>query len=639
MLPMSILRTTVILLALTFANALRADSLEMPAVIADHMVFQQGEPIHVWGTADAGSIVRVHFAGQDVDTTTNQHGKWMVTLDALSANSVGQSLTVRSGSEMREINDVVVGEVWLCSGQSNMVMRVRSSARAAEFSTAANESRIRMFIMPQTAMATPQDNVKGTWHVNSPETVGAFSAVAYHFGLNIIEQLDVPIGLVNASWGGSTVEAWVSRPTLDPLPDAKPYLDVYDKLLAAASVDINTFTAPDDHDAVDLSTWKSMALPMMIEAAGYNFDGMMWFRRTIDIPEAWAGRSLTLSLGPIDDNDVTYFNGKRIGATNNHLTPRVYNVPAELVKSGKTTIAVRVEDTGYGGGFAGTPNQLTLHPVDDANDLQLLAGNWRFFIVSESRTLPAQHRPANLYNGMIHPLQHVSFRGAIWYQGESNAYADRGQEYFTIFPAMIHNWRTLFDAPELPFYFVQLPNFSHDEPNTPWRYPLLRQAQLESLSNVPHTGMAVTLELGEANDIHPRNKHDVGERLARWALVDTYGVNGLIKSGPIVQQAEFGDDNEVRMTFDVFGSSFATRPANTTLTGFELAGDDGVFHPAAARVEGDQSIVVSAKGVNNPHTVRYGWRNNATEANLVNAVGLPASPFRLTRQQPTVVKR
>lgn len=600
-----------------------ARDLELPPVIADHMVLQREEPVNVWGRANPGQTVRVAFAGQHVATMADDNGRWVVRLRHLEASSTPRQMTISADDESITINDVLVGDVWLCSGQSNMVWTIDGSSRAEEFKAGADEPRIRMFIVPNTAREEPQETTPGQWFVASPQTLGRFSAVAYHFGRNLIDELDIPIGLVNSSWGGSTVEAWIRRPTLDTLDDADPFLEAYDALQEVARMNAEQFTGAE----IDEDEWETVELPVLIEDLGHDVDGLMWFRRSVEIPASWVGQDLTLNLGPIDDNDVTYFGGTRVGATNNYRQPRVYTIPAKHVQAGFVTIAVRVEDTGGAGGFNGTAEQLVLHPSGNPADAVSLTGSWRLRFLTSHRSIPQQHRPANLYNGMIHGLRHYGMRGAIWYQGESNAINPRGEEYFTLFPGLIHDWRAALDDHALPFYFVQLPNFTNNEANTPWRYPVVRQAQLETLRSVPHTGMAVTLELGEANDIHPRNKHDVGERLARWALVDTYGVTDLVKSGPIFGSAAF-DRASVEVRFDLFGSRLAWRDGRPG--GFELAGADGVFHPADARIDGT-SVVVSSSVVPTPTAVRYAWENNAMEASLLNSQGLPASPFHAAR--------
>ena len=622
---------TNILLILTAAISLlcapmaRAD-IELPAIFADHMVLQRDEPVRIWGHAEAGANVTLEFAGLRTISKADRDGRWMVSLAAMPATDQPQTMTISSDDQVVTIADVLVGEVWLCSGQSNMEWRLNGTQRADEFKAAANDSRIRMFTVPKLATHEPQEDVPGNWRVASPQTVGSFSAVAYHFGRNLAEQLDVPIGLIHSSWGGSTVEAWISRPVLETLPAARPFVNAYDQTQAAVQMAADTFTTPN----IDSAQWDTMTLPTLIEDAGHNIDGIMWFRRTVDLPQAWMGKDLNIALGPIDDNDITYFNGERIGATNNYQIPRVYSIPGKLVKPGTAVIAIRVEDTGGAGGFNGSPGQMTLTCPAASEQSIDLSGAWHWRVASSAPSVQTQHRPANLYNAMIHGLREYTIRGSIWYQGESNALGDRGEEYFTLFPAMIVNWRSAFENPDMPFYYVQLPDFTNDEPNTPWRYPLLRQAQLATLTTVPHTGMAITLELGEANDIHPRNKHDVGDRLARLALADAYGRTGFIKSGPVPVQASFDAEGRVTVRFNAFGSTLSSRDGEA-LHGFEVAGADGHYKPANARIDGTRVIIFSGDAPRPVH-VRYAWKNNTTGCNLANADGWPASPFKFTRE-------
>jgi len=290
---------------------------------------------------------------------------------------------------------------------------------------------------------------------------------------------------------------------------------------------------------------------------------------------------------------------------------------------------VRVEDTGGAGGFNGAADQMMLARADGSGDVISLAGEWQWQIVSDAPSVRIQHRPANLYNAMIHGLRNYAIRGAIWYQGESNAIGERGEEYFTLFPGMIADWRNQFGNPTLPFIFVQLPDFTNNEPHTPWRYPLLRQAQLETHRAVANTGMAVTLDLGAANDIHPRNKHDVGDRLARWALADVYGKRIAVKCAPLPQRADFNADQGVVVHFTTFGSALTSRDGEA-LRGFEVAGADGKWMPATARIDGNRVVVFSGDAPR-PQHVRYAWLNNTGDCNLANEQGMPASPFLFVR--------
>ncbi len=619
------LPATVLLMTFCASQDAVAD-LELPPIFADHMVLQNEEPILIWGEADAGATVAVEFAGARISSRADDHGRWRITFAEMKASAQSRSLIIESGDERIVIDDVLIGEVWVCSGQSNMEWSINASADARRFKAEASDPRIRMFTVPKTATHDPQGRTPGSWAVASPDTVGRFSAVGYHFGRNLLDQLDVPIGLIHSSWGGSTIEAWISRPKLDALPAAAPFTAAYDRAIEARGMSTDRFTGTQ----FEADGWEVIALPTLVENAGHNVDGIMWFRRSIIIPPDWNGRELTLSLGPIDDNDVTYFNGKRIGGINNYQQPRMYTVPAELVRAGRAVIAIRVEDTGGAGGFNGAPDAMTIAPSDGAGEPIGLAGHWYWQLIADAQSGPVQHRPANLYNAMIHGLRDYAIRGTIWYQGESNALGDRGEEYFTLFPGLIEDWRQAFGSLDMPFLFVQLPDFTNNEPNTPWRYPVLRQAQLETHRRIANTGMAVTLDLGAANDIHPRNKHDVGDRLARWALADVYDEPVAVKSGPLPRRVDFDADRGVVVQFDTFGSSLASRDGEA-VRGFEVAGADGKWLPASARIEGDNTVLVFSGDAPRPQQVRYAWLNNTAACNLGNAAGLPASPFRFQR--------
>ena len=609
-----------------------AAELELPRIFSNSMVLQRDVPVRIWGYAAPGKEVRVSIGNDRQSVRADDDGRFEATFAARSASDQPTRVSVATPVKTIQLDDVLFGDVWFCSGQSNMHWPIRASSRSEEFIASADEPRIRMFIAPQSATHEPARDCSGQWFVASPDTVARFSAVAYHFARSIIAEIDVPIGLVHASWGGSSAEAWVSRETLESLPEAQPFLERYDELYSVAAIDAKEFTS----DNVDTSSWLKIQAPGTIESQGHDVDGMMWFRREIQIPRSWAGRALSLHLGPIDDNDVTYFNGVRIGATNNWQAPREYTVPADAVRAGKAVIAVRVEDTGGGGGFHGDPATMRIAPAVESGKPLSLAGEWRMRLLTERKAMPAQHRPANLYNGMVWPLRELAIRGVIWYQGENNAIQPRGDAYRTLFGAVIEDWRRAFTVSEdlktlegseagLPFYFVQLPNFTNNEKHTVWRYPMVRQAQLETMRAIPGTGMAVTLDLGEADDIHPRNKHDVGARLARWALADLYEKPDVVRSGPIFARAEFRG-SAVHAHFDLYGSELTRRKGTKSLATFEAAGADGVFHPAKASIRGE-SVVITCSKVRSPRAVRYAWLNNAEDANLENALGLPASPF------------
>jgi sialate O-acetylesterase len=350
----------------------------------------------------------------------------------------------------------------------------------------------------------------------------------------------------------------------------------------------------------------------------------------MEIPKHWNGRAIRLSLGEIDDDDVTYFNGQKVGATRGWQAMRNYEVPGNWVSPGPSVLAIEVTDGAGPGGLRSSVEHLYAHPVDDPEDRISLAGPARMIVAAEVRNMPAQHKPAHLYNGMLYPLRDYGLAGAAWYQGENNAIGrGRAEEYEVLLPMLINDWRSLTNHEDLPFLIVQLPNWDHKGGD--WNYPRLRETQRLTHERVPHTGLAITTDIGDAGDIHPRNKHDVGDRLARWALVDVYGRSGVVKSGPLPREVAWGPDG-VLISFDTFGSPLSARGrkgnSGREVAGFELAGLDGSMVPVKGKIESDESILISYPESGGPWTmVRYAWKPDPTDAELCNAVGLPASPF------------
>ena len=600
--------------------------LQLHALLSDHAIVQCDRPLQVYGTAAPGTTVDVQFGPVVAHAIADEHGRWRTTLPARAASAMPRDLIARAGDSEARARDLLVGEVWVCSGQSNMVMKIRRASTPDAFAAAAGVPTIRMFTAPNQDSPAPQHVLRGSWAVCSSESVLDFSAVGYHFGRALHDAIDVPIGLVNISWGGSSIEAWMRRGLLDELPMAAPALMEYAQYRAAAEAPIDAWAAT----GVDDAAWQSASLPAMFKDIGHDLDGIIEFRRRVEIPDRWSGRELTLSLGAIDDRDVTCFQGQRIGSRNNHRADRSYAVPDELVQPGVAVIAVQVTDNAGPGGFAGPADKMTLGPADDAEDTISLSGPWQLRIASTVKIAPRQHRPSHLYNAMTHPLRHLGPRGVIWYQGENNALRPKGEEYAELFPAMISDWRRLFQDPELPFLFVQLPDFGGNEPGSVWRYPLVRQAQLETLAALDHTGMAIAIDIGNPRDIHPKNKHDVGRRLARWALSDVYGKSGSIKSGPIAIDADFAGDGSVTVSFQLFSVRLTTRDQAAPGC-FEIAGPDGLFRPATATIIDGTRVVVRCDEEPEPRAVRYAWQNSPENANLIGGDDLPAAPFELTR--------
>jgi len=651
-------------------------------LFTDHMVFQRGIKAPVWGWATPGSTVTVEMDHKVAAATVGTDGKWMVHLGPFNAGgpytltvnqvadnpqkrqTVGFSIDRNTARpfgfpQKAVVQDVLIGDVWICSGQSNMEMGIANVYNAQDEIAKATDSNIRLFSVPKKVAGEPQALVDSHWDVCTPQTVaaggwGGFSAVGYFFGRHLRETQHVPIGLIHTSWGGTIAEAWASASALRTMPDFAPQVDATEKTYAALKTGAggtieqqlaawygknDPGTAHNwgktDFDAAD---WKTMKLPAAWENAGLpDYDGIVWFRKEFDLPDGWSGKELVLHLGPIDDDDTTYINGVQVGATRGYNIDRVYKVPAAVMKAGRNVIAVRVLDTGGGGGLDGAPEQMYLTNPEQGNGHSIpLVGDWKYKDSAPlGKVAPVPTQTDNnpnvttvLYNGMIAPLLPYGIKGAIWYQGESNA--GRGMQYRTLLPTMIKDWRARFGVGEFPFFIVQLANFTPavDQPiQEGWAD--LREAQLLTSENLPRTGIAVTLDIGDANDIHPKNKQEVGRRLGLSADAIAYG-NKIEYSGPLYKSMKIEGD-KIRLTFSHLGGGLATSDGGP-LKGFAIAGADGHFEFADAKIEGDTIVVSSAK-VPVPTAVRYAWANNPV-CNLVNKAGLPASSFR-TDMPPT----
>ena len=633
-----------LLLALACMNSrMHADVIPNP-LFTDNAVLQQGIKAPIWGTADPGERVTVEFAGQTVSTTASAEGKWLVHLSPLKAG--GPRILTISGRNKIVLTNILAGEVWLCSGQSNMERQLGLRAGQQPITdwkqevAAANYPEIRHFGATQTKAFAPAQTVKGSWTVCSPETVTNFTAIGYFFGRDLYRARQVPIGLIHSSWGGTPAEAWTSEAALRTQPDWTEALAQV-KLLATDPVgtqreiqkqleawyqakDPGSAASP-PWSATDLDTrlWKAMTLPTYWENAGYpDFDGTFWFRRTVDLPEDWNGSDAELHLGAVDDNDTTWVNGVEVGATIGYNLPRVYCVPAGVLKRSTNVIAVRVLDTGGNGGLYGgdDPMRLVVNAGGKTNSISL-AGEWlcRQGVSLANVGWPptdysqSPNAPTVLYNGMIAPLLPYAIRGVIWYQGESNV--GRERQYRTLFPTMIADWRHAWGEGDFPFLFVQIAPYHGNSPE-------IREAQLLSWQNTTNTAMVVTIDCGDANDIHPPRKQPMSARLALAARAIAYGEK-LEYSGPVFQSMKL-EGSEAVLRFTHPGGGLVAKDG--PLKGFTIAGADKVFHPAQAEIRG-QTIVVASDAVSRPVAVRYGWAN-VPEGNLFNRAGLPASPFR-----------
>lgn len=635
------------LVCLLFINQILAD-VRLPKIFGSHMVLQRNKPIPVWGWANAGEKVTVSLSGTGFTTLSQsakagRDGKWMVWLKATGAGGPFQ-LQVKGKKNLITLEDVLIGEVWVCSGQSNMQWTVKMSADADAEIAAAQYPQIRHFEVPREMSLTPREDLSyGQWKTATPEHVAQFTAVGYFFGRELFKQLGVPIGLINSSWRGTIVETWTSKEAMksfDEFSDAVNALPAdltafADKRKAKLDKAINEWQGalPSPADVAswssgsfDDSQWKTIAVPGHFDRRDLGLlDGAVWYRKSFRLPDSLAGQRMVLSLGSIDDVDATYVNGIKVGESHRKTASgRTYILEPGVLVDGENTIAVRIEDLGGRGGFTGLAEEMKISRNDYTEPL---AGNWKFRI--ESTTDHDQYISPNdagtlLYNAMIAPLIPYAMQGAIWYQGESNA--GRAYQYRKSFPLMINDWRSRWKE-TFPFLFVQLASFkaNNGNSNKGSSWAELREAQQYTLNTVPRTGMAVIHDIGDPEDIHPTNKQDVGKRLALQALNMAYGQQ-RVAQGPQFQSMQVSG-NKIIISFSNTGSGLTNANKYGYLKGFEIAGADKVFHWAKAMIR-DGKVVVWSDAVANPVAVHYGWADDNIEANLFNKEGLPAAPFR-----------
>jgi sialate O-acetylesterase len=622
----------------------------LSSAFSDNMVLQQKTKAAIWGKADPGKAVTVSttWSSKKYSAIAGADGKWKIMLSTPSYGGP-YDITVSDG-DVVTLKNVLIGEVWICSGQSNMEFPVSGWSQVVNVQQEladANYPNIRLLQVEHITSTVPLEDAKitgGGWQPCTPQSVAQFSAVAYFFARDIYKKTGIPIGLIHSSWGGTIVEAWTSENTVKQLPDlAKAYermktlnkeqsLALYNTEAAAWQTNVvakdggyqngvPVWAAP----AIDTEGWKPVQLPGAWETSVLpDFDGIVWFRKKIRIPESWAGKDIKLSLGAIDDNDVTFFNGEKIGETNFYAAPRNYTIPADKVKAGEFVITVRAFDTGGDGGFTGKKGVMFMQ--SGTGETIPLDGPWQYKMAVDFKGFPTPvlndgpNRPSVLFNAMLKPFTQYAVKGAIWYQGEANT--NRAQQYAELFPALINDWRRDWNNPKMAFYFVQLANFMPVSPQPiPSAWAELRDVQLATLA-MPNTGMAVAIDIGEGADIHPRNKQEVGRRLALIALAKNYGQGGVY-SGPVYSSSKIDGS---AISIKLKNAEGLSAKGGGAVTGFAIAGEDQKFYWADAVIS-DDKVTVSSPNVKNPVAVRYAWANNPV-CNLVNGAGLPASPFR-----------
>ena len=620
-------------------------NVRLPKIFGDNMVLQRNKEIPVWGWADANEKITVQFNKQTKNVKAGKDGKWIVKLDNETAGGPYQ-LTI-TGKNTITFNNVMVGEVWICSGQSNMEFPIEGWGKVANYKEEeanANYPLIRQIKVPLTVSSTPKDDIpSGEWKECSPQTAGDFTAVGYFFARELYNELKIPIGLINTTWGGTQVESWTSREAFENSDEFKSMiaqmpslnLDSLAKVRQAVALKKIETIQGSIPSASEIQKWKDvdideshfghMHLPGLWESSQLgDVDGVVWFRKTINLTADDAGKTATLELAMIDDNDITYVNGVKVGATNSYNAKRNYSIPSNVLKEGKNVIAIRVEDTGGGGGVYGDSSDMNL-TID--NRVTPLYGDWLFAVESitgGSASVGPNSYPTLLYNAMIQPLIPYAFEGVIWYQGEANA--GRAFQYRKAFPLMINDWRKHWNEGDFPFYFVQLSSWNADNGNSTKgsTWAELREAQTMTLS-LPNTGMAVTADIGNETDIHPKDKQDVGKRLAAIALHNVYGKD-IVFSGPMYQSMQT-NGNKIILSFTNTGSGLMIKDKYGYLKGFEVAGADKQFHYAKASIDGDK-VVVYNDSVSAPVAVRYGWADYSDDDDLYNKEGFPAVPFR-----------
>ncbi|MBM3976781.1 MAG: sialate O-acetylesterase [Planctomycetes bacterium] len=624
--------------------------LRLPALSGDHMVLQRSERarLHGWSTPGSRVEVTTTWSTRAWTCQADERGTWRLELDAREPGGPHR-IQVRCGDERIEIDDVLIGDVWLCSGQSNMEMSIRDEApgyygvedEAAVLATAARPA-LRLFDVTNAVSPHELSDCEGAWRVCDAQSVAAFSAVGYFFGVAVQQATRLPIGLVGSNWGGTRIEAWTSEAGLAGVEAERGNLAFVRDERERPELNAQKANArlerwwselerldPPAGRIADAS-WLELELPALFSGPFDGFDGVIWLQRDLVLPAGLSGSDLALELGAIDDMDTVWFDGERIAGTERAgywNEPRRYQIPARLAGAGEHRLLVRVLDTGGAVGVKGEPDALCIRARDGIGGPRVsLAGSWRAARGIELQRLErfpsvqdfGEWHPTALYNAMIAPLTGTTFRGVLWYQGESNR--SNAAQYADLMRGLVRDWRARFALPELAFYWVQIAPFLYDD--LIGEAARVREAQTDA-ADLPLTGVAITLDVGDPEDIHPKRKQPVGERLARIALAQLHG-GAVEESGPRFARAE-REGAGLRVHFEHargLRASAADGP-------FELAGADRVFHRAQARVDGETLLVECAQ-VPEPVAVRYAWCD-ACPGTLFNSDGLPAGPFRHPR--------
>ncbi len=625
-------------------------AVRLPSIVSDGMVLQRDVSLKIWGWADPGESVTVNFRSKDYSTTACDEGKWQIVMDAQSAGGP-DSMTV-SGSNKIVLNDILVGDVWFCSGQSNMThMFNRWQERYAKEIASSKNSMIRQYQVPtKPVLSGPIEDIPGLkWQQADPDTLLNFTVVGYFFAKQLHETYQVPQGIIMSCVGGTRIEAWTSEEGFQEFPDI---LETIAQNKDSAYVERVNAEAQADREAdgpriesdkgligetqwfdpnYQARDWKRIAVPGYWEDQGVrDLNGVVWYRREIELSCDYDGAAATLKLGRIVDADTVYVNGQQVGKTTYQYPQRKYKIPEGVLKAGKNLLVVRLVNFGGKGGFV-PDKPYALEIADESIDL---AGYWSYKVGDVfrprrpyKRAISSQEQASSLYNGMVAPFVNFGIRGTLWYQGESNS--GNPEDYAVYLPNLIEDWRAHWALGDQVFLIAQLPNYmAVDYLPVESNWALMREVQLHTALHTPMTGIGINIDAGEWNDIHPGDKKTVGERLALQAMKLSYGEDELVASGPIFRSQEIRD-HKIILDFDSVGSGLVTRNGEAPAH-FAIAGEDKDFRWAEAVIEGDQ-VILWNENVPHPKYVRYAWADNPDFANLANEEGLPAAPFRTDR--------
>jgi len=641
---MKIFKITLVLICLFFYTGNQAQ-IRLPKLISDNIILQRDQAIKIWGWASPNEKISVLFNKKSFKTITSNDGKWELLLPAQSAGT-GYRMILKGKNEI-SIKNIAFGDVWLCSGQSNMTVTMeRVKERFPEDIASANYPDIRyFFVQTLTNLNTPKDDFpQGEWKTANPEDIYTFGAVAYFFARDIYTKYKVPIGIINSSVGGTPIEAWISESGYKNLPDIQKtitknkdtsYVNSFNRSPSVGKLKtpvIKDIGSIEHWESLDYKPkgWRNFNIPGYWEDQGIkDLNGVVWFRREFEVPKSWLGKSIKLFMGRIVDADEMYVNGKKIGNITYQYPPRRYEIPADLLKEGKNTFVIRITNTSGKGGFVPDKNYFMTAHGEEID----LKGTWQYKVGEAyqpqnfggfGRSLVQQNQPTALYNAMISPILPMKIKGILWYQGESNV--GNPEPYDVLMPTLITNWRTLWKDEKLPFLVVQLANFqevNYTPSESNWAR--LREAQNQVLK-LPNTAVTVTTDLGEWNDIHPLNKKDIGKRLALSAQNIAYNDKKVIHSGPTLKSQTI-ENRKIILTFDNVAESITSKDGEE-LRWFSIADYDKKFVWAKTRIIGKNQIEIWNEEIKNPKYVRYAWQDNPDGINFYNSADLPASSFR-----------